>query len=143
MGRLETFAMILVVMTLVLIPVLILGDSIKSNTIDESIDQNSTSRETPPPGIKDVNMAQEMQYAIDTLEIKGVDTTELKNLKTEYAAYNNEEELALVEDDFENALKYRNEKEKVLISFTEILKDNGYYSMNIYQYLNQQDLLED
>ncbi|KYC52982.1 MAG: hypothetical protein AMQ74_00554 [Candidatus Methanofastidiosum methylothiophilum] len=133
MGKLETFALILLVLTLVLIPILILGDNMKSKTEGNATDQNNNDVNSLSE-IKDVNMAQEMQKAIDNLELKGVDTSELKNLKTEYAAYNKEEELALIEDDFESVLKYRTQKEEIILLFADILQQNSYFSFNIYEY---------
>ncbi|NMC58241.1 MAG: hypothetical protein GYA51_02420 [Candidatus Methanofastidiosa archaeon] len=147
MGKLENFAMILIVISLVAIPIAILGDTINHKNEDTSLEHNNEILEgdsiPSPKKINDADIVKDMQNAIDTLELKGIDTTELKNLKTDYAAYNNEEKLASLEDDFENVAKYRNEKENILVSFLEILKDQGYHNFNIYEYSKNIEIIED
>ena len=135
MGKIKTFALIMSIIILLTIPILILGDTL--NLMEEdTTDQNEAVLLMDPfvsAEINDVNTAKEMQDAINALEVEGVDISELKNLKTEYAAYSSEERLALLEDDFENVMKYREEKEKIVISFSEILKEEGFYNFNIYE----------
>ena len=136
MRKIKTLVLVLALVLLMAIPILILGDTLSFNADDDSIDQNSIAPNDPatPNVIKDVNMAKEMQDAIDALEVKGADISELKNLKTEYAAYNSQERLAMLEDDFENAMKYKEEKERIVISFSDILKEEGFYNFNIYEF---------
>jgi hypothetical protein len=136
MRKIKTLVLFLALILLITIPILILGDTLNSNTDDDSTDKNVIVPKDPMVSneAKDVNMAREMQDAIDALEVKGVDISELKNLKTEYAAFSNEERLAMLEDDFENAMKYQQEKENIIISFSEILKDEGFYNFNIYEF---------
>ncbi|NPV49592.1 MAG: hypothetical protein HPY60_00135 [Candidatus Methanofastidiosum sp.] len=136
MGKIKTLILVLALILLITIPILILGDTLNLNTGDDSTDQNAILPKDPIVSneIKDFNMAKEMQDAIDALELKGVDISELKNLKTEYAAYSSEERLAMLEDDFETAMKYQQEKEKIVLSFSGILNEEGFYNFNIYEF---------
>lgn len=136
MGKIKTFALCMAIIILITIPILILGDTFNFET-DDATDQNNIALIKDPMvsvEIKDVNMAKEMQDAIDALEVKGVDISDLKNLKTEYAAYSNEERLALLEEDFETVKKYQEEKQKIVQSFSEILNEEGYNNLNIYEF---------
>ncbi|MEN6379075.1 MAG: hypothetical protein ABFD15_05800, partial [Methanofastidiosum sp.] len=93
-----------------------MGDTFNFET-DDATDQSNIAPIKDPivsAKIKDVNMTKEMQDAIDALEVKGIDISDLKNLKTEYAAYSNEERLALLEEDFETVMKYQEEKQKIV-----------------------------
>jgi len=102
MGKIKTFVLCMDIIMLITIPILILGDTFNFET-DDATDQSNIAPIKDPivsAKIKDVNMAKEMQDAIDALEVKGIDISDLKNLKTEYAAYSNEERLALLEEDF-------------------------------------------
>lgn len=125
MGKIKTFALCMAIIMLITIPILILGDTFNFET-DDATDQSNIPPIKDPivsAEIKDVNMAKEMQDAIDVLEVKGVDISDLRNLKTEFAAYSNEERLALLEEDFETVMKYKKEKEKIIQSFSEILNE--------------------
>jgi hypothetical protein len=136
MGKIKTFALCMAIIMLITIPILILGDTFNFET-DDATDQSNIAPIKDPivsAEIKDVNMAKEMQDAIDALEVKGIDISDLKNLKTEYAAYSNEERLALIEEDFETVMKYQEEKQKIVQSFSEILNEEGYKNLNIYEF---------
>jgi len=136
MGKIKTFALCMAIIMLITIPILILGDTFNFET-DAATDQSNIPPIKDPivsAEIKDVNMAKEMQDAIDVLEVKGIDISDLKNLKTEYAAYSNEERLALLEEDFETVKKYQEEKEKIIQSFSEILNEEGYKNLDIYEF---------
>ena len=136
MGKIKTFALGMALIILITIPILILGDTFNFETDNETLDQNVIVLKDPIVSIeiKDVNMAKEMQDAIDALEVKGVDISDLRNLKTEYAAYSNEERLALLEEDFEIVNKYQEGKQKIVQSFSEILNEEGYKNLNIYEF---------
>jgi len=135
MRRINIFGMFMAIIILITIPVLILGDTLDlKQDASEQTDIIITHDPITSFEINDVNMAKEMQDAIDALETKGVDISELKNLKTEYAAYSSEERLAMLEDDFENVMKYQQEKEKIVISFSEILTEEGLYNFDIYKF---------
>lgn len=136
MGKIKTFILSAALILLITIPILILGDTLNLGTDDESLDQNALDFKDPIVSIeiKDVNMAKEMQDAIDALEVKGIDISELKNLKTEYAAFSNEERLAILGEDFETVMRYQEEKERIVLSFSEILKEEGFQSLNIYEF---------
>lgn len=136
MGKIKTFALCMAIIMLITIPILILGDTFNFET-DDATDQSNIAPIKDPivsAEIKDVNMAKEMQDAIDALEVKGIDISDLKNLKTEYAAYSNEERLALLEEDFGTVMKYQEEKQKIVQSFSEILNEEGYKNLNIYEF---------
>ncbi len=136
MGKIKTFVLCMDIIMLITIPILILGDTFNFET-DDATDQSNIAPIKDPivsAKIKDVNMAKEMQDAIDALEVKGIDISDLKNLKTEYAAYSNEERLALLEEDFETVMKYQEEKQKIVQSFSEILNEEGYKNLNIYEF---------
>ena len=135
--NIKTFAFVMALIILITVPILILGDTLNFKADNETIDQNNVEVLKDPivsVEIKDVNMANEMQDAIDALEVKGTDISELKNLKTEYAAFSNEERLALLGEDFESVMKYQEEKEKIVLNFSEILKEEGFQSLNIYEF---------
>ena len=136
MGKIKTFALCMALILLITIPILILGDTFNFETDNETLDQNVIVLKDPIVSIeiKDVNMAKEMQDAIDALEVKGVDISDLRNLKTEYAAYSNEERLALLEEDFEIVNKYQEGKQKIVQSFSEILNEERYKNLNIYEF---------
>lgn len=136
MGKIKTFALCMALIILITIPILILGDTFNFETDNETLDQNVIVLKDPIVSIeiKDVNMAKEMQDAIDALEVKGVDISDLRNLKTEYAAYSNEERLALLEEDFEIVNKYQEGKQKIVQSFSEILNEERYKNLNIYEF---------
>jgi len=136
MGKIKTFALCMTIIILITIPILILGDTFNFETDNETLDQNVIVLKDPIVSIeiKDVNMAKEMQDAINALEVKGIDISDLRNLKTEYAAYSNEERLALLEEDFETVNKYQEEKQKIVQSFSEILNEEGYKNLNIYEF---------
>lgn len=136
MGKIKTFAAGMALLLLITIPILILGDNFNLGAEDETLDQNVLDLKDSIVSIeiKDVNMAKEMQDAIDVLELKGIDISELKNLKTEYAAFSNEERLAMLGEDFETVMKYQEEKERIVLSFSEILKEEGVQSLNIYEF---------